>query len=94
MHTVRMEERVEDDLEFSPHRFQETFNILEKKRGDKYKSILLAGPALKSALYKLFEVSMEQRNKTRFVERFHTHPTSQESEGQSKSSKQKTYTYS
>ena len=55
IHDVRMKETVEDEIIFSPELFNETFQTLKKKGDGKYKSILLAGPSLLSALYRLFE---------------------------------------
>ena len=63
VHRVRMEEKVDNDIEFSEHLFQKSLKILSKKCGNKYNFIIKSGPSLKSALFKLFKVVWEKEKK-------------------------------
>ena len=56
IHDVRMEEKLEEDVEFSAEIFDNSLNILRKKNKDKYKFILHGGKDLKLALFKLFKI--------------------------------------
>ena len=51
IHEARMMEKVDDDLDsITEQMFEETFQALKKKPGNKYDFIMNGGPALKSAL--------------------------------------------
>ena len=63
IHKVRMEEEVENDIEFSPELFDKSLKILSKKSGGKYNFIAKGGPSLKSALYNLFKTVWEKEQK-------------------------------
>ena len=51
-----MEERLENDVEFSEEMFNKIFKTLSKKGGGKYEEILKGGSSFHAALLKLFEV--------------------------------------
>ena len=54
VHTARMPEQVENDLEeLTTEKFEDTFMKLSKRLGSKYDFIVRGGPALKAALQKL-----------------------------------------
>ena len=55
IHNVRMKETIEDDIQFSREMFNQTFDILKKKKKTKYDFILKAGPSLHNALFKLYK---------------------------------------
>ena len=51
IHEARMMEKVDDDLDsITEQMFEETFQALKKKPGNKYEFIMNGGPAIKSAL--------------------------------------------
>ena len=56
-HNYRMQETVEEDMvELTRALFEETFDKLKKKPGDKYKFITMAGESLKVALFHLYSI--------------------------------------
>ena len=56
VHRVRMEEKLENDIEFSQMLFQKSLKMLSSKYGNKYNFIVKSGPSLRAALYNLFRV--------------------------------------
>ena len=58
-----MEEKVEDDIQFSEEIFMKTFNILKQKGGNKYDLILKGGNSLHRALYKLYQLVWNKEEK-------------------------------
>ena len=56
VHNARMNEAIENDVQFSEEIFQNTFSQLKTKPGNKYDFIIKAGPSLHGALYKLYDV--------------------------------------
>ena len=63
VHNVRMKESVANDLEFSEEMFYNSFSILKKTKGEKYKFILKGGSSLQNALMKLYRTVWEQEKK-------------------------------
>ena len=63
VHQVRMNETVENDIEFSTEMFEETFKLLKKKGGSKFDLILKARKSRHTALHKLYEVVWTQEKK-------------------------------
>ena len=63
IHEIRMEEIIEDDIEFSIELFNKTLLTLSKKPGGKYNFIMKSGKSLKSALFKLFQVVWDKEKK-------------------------------
>ena len=69
-HNHRMQETVEEDMvELTRALFEETFDKLKKKPGDKYKFITMAGESLKVAL---FHLCMEKRINTKRMVRIYS----------------------
>ena len=55
VHEKRMNEQLENDVEFTEEIFEDTLKLLHKK-GEKYNFIVKAGKSLHNALFKLFNV--------------------------------------
>ena len=66
IHKIRMEETLEDDVEFTPELFNKSLNMLRKKSGGKYDFIIKSGQSLKSALFNLFKVIWEKEKNLMF----------------------------
>ena len=56
VHAVRMTESFENDPKFTLERFNQTFDILNKTKKEKFKFILKAGQSYLGALFKLFHL--------------------------------------
>ena len=56
IHDIRMEENMENDVEFTSDMFDNSLKILKKKNKEKYRFILQGGADLKLALFKLFNI--------------------------------------
>ena len=55
IHKVRMEEKLDNDIEELPYvKFEKIFNEMKRKPGNKYKFLTDGGHSLKMALYNLF----------------------------------------
>ena len=63
IHEVRIDEQIENDIEFSQTLFQKSLKMISKKPGNKYKFIVNSGPSLISALFTLFKAVWEQEKK-------------------------------
>ena len=63
VHLVRMEEEVDNDIEFSKEIFQKSIDMLKKKTGHKYDFILKSGESYRQALFQLFNVIWNKERK-------------------------------
>ena len=63
VHEVRMNEKLNDDIEFNEEMFSNTFNLLKKSKKDKYKFILEGGQSYLASLFKLYQVVWEGEKK-------------------------------
>ena len=74
IHSLRMEENLENDVEFAEKLFENSIKELKKKNGKKYEFIVKSGKSFKEALYNLFclvwntEEKPEQWRKTTIIQ--------------------------
>ena len=63
IHTIRMEEQIENDVEFTEKIFFDSINELKKKNKKKYEFIIQSGKSFKDALFKLFDLVWRSEEK-------------------------------
>ena len=63
IHTIRMEEQIENDVEFTEKIFIDSINELKKKNKKKYEFIIQSGKSFKDALFKLFDLVWRSEEK-------------------------------